>query len=66
MSSKKDSVNKPTGSWSSSNTWTAREMFRVGAKAIESDFDRKARYIKYVCILISFVLGTGFLYVLFR
>jgi len=41
-------VNKPTGQWEMPKKKTARQLFTIGAKATEDDFDRKARYIKYI------------------
>ena len=52
---------KPTGHWENSKKKTAQQLFRIGAKVTESDFDRKARYIKYVFWGISVILFLLFL-----
>ena len=54
---------KPTGQWGDSNKKIARHLFTIGAKATEDDFDRKARYIKYIFWGISVLLFIGFLVV---
>ena len=41
------SKNKPTGRWEPPNRRYVQRIFRIGNKAIEDDFDRKGRYIKY-------------------
>ena len=56
-------VNKPTGQWEKPNKKTVRQLFTIGAKATEDDFDRKARYIKYVFWGVSILLFVGFLVV---
>ncbi len=48
--------NKPTGRWENSKKKAAQQLFRIGAKVTESDFDRKGRYIKYVFWGISVIL----------
>jgi len=53
-------VKKPTGQWEKSNKKTVRHLFTVGAKATEDDFDRKARYIKYIFWGVSVLLFVGF------
>ena len=58
-------VNKPTGSWENPNKKTVQKLFAIGAKVSEDDFDRKSRYIKYVCWGISVLLFIGFLSLLF-
>ena len=47
---------KPTGHWDNPKKKAAQQLFRIGATATESDFDRKSRYIKYVFWGISVVL----------
>ena len=54
---------KPTGQWEKSNKKTARHLFTIGAKATEDDFDRKARYIKYIFWGVSILLFIAFLVV---
>ena len=53
--------NKPTGHWDNPKKKAAQHLFRIGAKVTESDFDRKARYIKYVFWGISVVLFLLFM-----
>jgi hypothetical protein len=53
--------NKPTGHWDNPKKKAAQHLFRIGAKVTESDFDRKARYIKYVFWGISVVLFLLFI-----
>ena len=54
---------KPTGQWEKPNKKTVRQLFTIGAKATEDDFDRKARYIKYIFWGVSILLFVGFLVV---
>ena len=54
-------VNKPTGRWERPNKKTVRQLFTIGAKAAEDDFDRKARYIKYIFWGVSAFIFVGFL-----
>ncbi len=54
-------VNKPTDPWENPNKKTVQKLFAIGAKASEDDFDRKSRYIKYICWGISILLFIGFL-----
>ena len=56
-------VNKPTGQWEKPNKKTVRQLFIIGAKATEDDFDRKARYIKYIFWGVSILLFVVFLVV---
>ena len=58
-------MNKPTGQWEKPNKKSVRQLFIIGAKATEDDFDRKARYIKYVCWGVSVLLFAGFLALFF-
>mgnify|MGYP006879259770 CR=1 FL=1 len=53
--------NKPTGHWDNPKKKAAQQLFRIGAKVTESDFDRKGRYIKYVFWGISVVLFLLFI-----
>ena len=53
-------VNKPTGQWEMPKKKTVRQLFTIGAKATEDDFDRKARYIKYIFWGVSVLLFVGF------
>jgi hypothetical protein len=57
-------VNKPTDPWENPNKKTVQKLFAIGAKASEGDFDRKSRYIKYICWGISILLFIGFLSIL--
>ena len=61
-------MNKPTGQWEKPNKKTVRQLFTIGAKATEDDFDRKARYIKYIflgglcssfCWILRYLLVVG-------
>jgi hypothetical protein len=54
-------VNKPADPWENPNKKTVQKLFAIGAKASEDDFDRKSRYIKYICWGISILLFIGFL-----
>jgi hypothetical protein len=49
-------MNKPTDPWENPNKKTVQKLFAIGAKASEGDFDRKSRYIKYICWGISILL----------
>ena len=51
------------GQWEKRNKETVRQLFIIGAKATEDDFDRKARYIKYAFWGVSILLFVGFLVV---
>ena len=53
-------VNKPTGQWEMPKKKTVRQLFTIGAKATEDDFDRKSRYIKYIFWGVSVLLFVGF------
>ena len=54
---------KLTGQWEKPNKQTVRNLFTIGAKATEDDFDRKARYIKYIFWGVSILLLVGLLVV---
>ena len=53
-------VNKPTGQWEMPKKKTVWQLFTIGAKATEDDFDRKARYITYIFWGASVLLFVGF------